>query len=161
MTKGHGKLIRQPHATGSGLSFAEKPEIRQRAKEEANIAIRLLQQLHAVLTLPESVAYQDAVGIAVEAVPDSITFEEAQWLASALRAARTRLAEDASSFPIWAKVARAVNPQGGPRKIPRRFMRRAREQEQQPLRLTREDARTSRAVKMFRGDDGNSAARNG
>ena len=141
--------------------FDSTVDHRGQVAQEAEIAIRLLEHFESELLLPELVRYVDRVRAVVERTSDNLSALEARRFAAGLQVARAQLVEEASSFPIWARVVRQVDPSEGPRPIPKQFLRPVPEEETPPLMLTAAEARVVRAVERFRGDDGYSPARAG
>lgn len=136
-------------------SIAEVGAWLRAAREEAVIAQRVLSVI-ADDVAPECIRYLDTLDEALCAVEDEITPQHARALASAFAQAREQLALDATVFPRWRRIQRAMDPSlPDALPVPPRFVRRAPE----PIGASEPiggeaDLRIDRMVREFWGSDG-------
>jgi hypothetical protein len=135
------------------MSFEAQILALKDAQLEARLALQLLQQIGGGVGLSEVDLYLAAVGRVLDTTPENPTASDAPKFAHALRAARTRLLDEASSFALWLNLTEALDPGGGPHRVPARFVRWKSPPETEALTFTKSESRVRRAVAEFLGDD--------
>jgi hypothetical protein len=112
------------------------------AEEELSTAIRILERFKTNPNSAELKAYLDVVSAAVADV-DEVTFENAQRIATNLRAGRTQFAEDVKKLSEYLDIAQAVDPSRKWHPTPSRFVRWVEREPGPPLVLTGGPARSN------------------
>lgn len=123
------------------------------AQLEAQLGLRLLRSLASEVGASEVESYFAAVDRVLEDMPASPSAVDVVRFARALRSARVHLVDEVSSFSLWIRLTEALDPDGGPHRVPARFVRWKGAEESEPVRFTKSDSRVRAAVAVFLRDD--------
>lgn len=150
-----------PRTADQPIFFEDEMVVLQDARKEASLALGVLQTVGAWVGSSEVENYLHAVDLVLDATPATPTVADAQRLADGLRAARIRLVEETSAFPIWLTVSSVLDPSGGPHAVPSRFVRSVEGLGSEPMQFNEADRRVRHAVARFTGEDADTASRHG
>ncbi len=165
--RGHVADVGTPaflHASNANASqhFSMEDErvVKDNAQREAQMALRIIDALRKDVGSHEAGVYLEAVAGVLAGAEQMASIREVGWLAAGLRAARTRLLDEASSYSGWLRWAETIDP-GGAHRVPARFVRHEILASSESWDLTLSESRVMDAVVDFAGEHADLGASRG